>query len=124
MVERPIVLDGAIADAGFDAGTAPVANDHFTHVGSTMCSGDPASGVPRDHVRKPNRPEIVLDAFDPATDEIVADLGAGEAPTRTSRPTQAATRSPHVCAFPFDALGLNWSTGSVTPTTQTVFRVE
>jgi hypothetical protein len=32
--------------------------------------------------------------------------------------------SEDTCSYPFDAVGLNWYTGSQTPTTQKVFRID
>ncbi|AKF04835.1 MbnP family copper-binding protein [Sandaracinus amylolyticus] len=103
------------------AGDAP--NTHFTHVGSTMCSGDPAMGMPVTGCARPNRPSIDLDGFDPESDAIIVDLAEVKADVDVA--TGAGCHSfTDACAFPFDALGLNWSTGSETPSTQTVFRVE
>ena len=50
-----------------DGGTEGVPNEHFTHVGSTGCSGDPAAGTPITSCTRPNRASVSLTAFDPAT---------------------------------------------------------
>ncbi|MFO0683196.1 MAG: metallo-mystery pair system four-Cys motif protein [Sandaracinus sp.] len=121
-VTRTVAVGPGIDAAGEDAG-APVAYEHVTHLGSTMCEGDPAMGIPVTSCARPNRPSISLSGFDAATDSIVVDLGAVKAHVDVAHGASCHSFQPD-CAFPFDALGLNWATGSETPTTQTVFRVE
>jgi uncharacterized repeat protein (TIGR04052 family) len=104
-----------------DAGVGDF-NEHATHVGSTMCMGNPEMGMPVTACARPNRPEIRLTGFDPTTTTIVADFAEIKADDDVAGEScHSFTPS---CAFSFDALGLNWSTGSLTPTTQTVFYAE
>jgi uncharacterized repeat protein (TIGR04052 family) len=114
---------GGGVDAGAPDAGVPGPNDHFTHVGSTMCVGDPAMGVPVTSCARPNRASIELADFDAATDEIVVDLAAAKADVDISDNAGCHSFS-DACAAPFEALGLDWSTGGATPATQTVFRVE
>lgn len=98
------------------------ANTRYTHVGSTQCTGDPAMGDPVTSCGRPNRPEIRLTSFDPTADVIVADFAEVVADDDLSG--ESCHSFSDDCAFAFDALGLNYATGSLTPSTQTVFRVE
>lgn len=102
---------------------APAAgtNDHYLHIGSLGCTGDPEMGQPVT-CSKPNRPYIELTGFDPRTRPIVADFGAllGRSNLASSQGCHSFTEEP--CAWPFDFAGLNWFTGSQTPTTQQLFR--
>lgn len=96
--------------------------EHATHVGSTMCMGNPEMGMPVTSCARPNRPEIRLIGFDPTTTAIVADFAEIKADDDVAGES-CHSFTPN-CAFSFDALGLNWATGSMTPTTQTVFSAE
>lgn len=49
--------------------------DWRVHLGSTGCDGDPVSGGTTS-CSAPNRVEVELDGFDPATDVVVADFAA------------------------------------------------
>jgi hypothetical protein len=71
---------------------------------------------------KPNRPLVELIGFDPLTQPIIADYGAvlPMSNLTTSVGCHSFTQDP--CAWPFDFVGLNWFTGSQTPTTQRMFR--
>lgn len=97
------------------------------HLGSTMCAGDPAMGdtVTCDN---PNRPRVVLDGFDPATQKIVIDYAAlvveedldtdlGGAPGCMSGGEDGD------CPKVFAALGLDLATGEASGSQQ-VFKVE
>lgn len=99
------------------------ANDHYVHIGSVDCTGDPSLGETAT-CAKPNRPAIELRGFDPLTAPVVADYGVilSRSNLATSIGCHSFTEEP--CAWPFDLIGLNWFTGSQTPTTQKVFRTE
>lgn len=109
-------LDGG---PGVDAGTFPF--NHYTHLGSVGCVGDPASGIPVTSCAKPNRPEIVLSTFDPATNKVIVDFAAVKAGT------DLASKGCHAdgdhCAEAYDHLGIDWTSGGYTGT-QSVFGVE
>lgn len=100
----------------------PGINDHYFHLGSIGCTGDPALGQPVT-CPKPNRPLIQLRGFDPLTQPIIADFGAvlRMSSLATSPGCHSFTQEP--CAWPFDFVGLNWFTGSQTPSTQKLFRI-
>jgi len=100
----------------------PGTNDHYIHIGSVECLGDPEMGQAV-VCNKPNRSFIELTGFDPLTQPIIADFGAViEMSALTTSPGCHSFSQPE-CGFPFDRVGLNWFTGSQTPTTQKVFRV-
>jgi hypothetical protein len=73
---------------------------------------------------RPNRPYIELRGFDPTARTIAADYGAVIARSKLQTSQGCHSFSLDTCAFPFDFIGLNWVTGSQTPTTQRMFRVE
>lgn len=102
---------------------APGTNDHYVHIGSIDCTGDPEMGQSVTCTR-PNRPLIELTGFDPTTKTIVADFGAVIAKSSLATSVGCHSFSEEPCAWPFDYVGLNWFTGSQTPSTQKVFRVE
>jgi uncharacterized repeat protein (TIGR04052 family) len=122
-VEVPFVPDGGTPDGGIDGGTMSVQVEHFTHVGATDCDGDPEMGIPVTSCRRPNDPEVVLAEFDAAADVVVVDFAEVKRDVDVREPPGCHSFS-DACSFPFDALGLNWATGSYTPTTQRVFRGE
>ncbi len=99
-----------------DGGRPP---SFFSHIGSTVCSGDPADGGTPGCAHK-NRPRVTLTGFDPATKKIVVDLkklfatsdlnvNAGGIPGCMS-----GTTDPE-CPPLFTALGLDFATGEATP---------
>lgn len=100
---------------------APAANDHYFHLGSIGCTGDPEVGETVT-CTKPNQPQIEITGFDPRTQPIVVDYGAvlSRSKLATSVGCHSFTEEP--CAAPFDLVGLDWATGARTPT-QTLFRV-
>jgi len=102
---------------------APATNDHYIHLGSLDCVGDPAKGESVACAR-PDRPYIELTGFDPTSHPIIADFGAVIARSKLTTSIGCHSFSEDTCAFPFDFLGLNWFTGSQTPSTQRLFRVE
>ncbi len=125
--QRPITVDGGMgasdAAATGDLGLMMVMNDHFTHVGSTGCMGNPSAGTPVTTCTRPNRAEINLAAFDAGRQRVVADLAAvKEGVDITSNPGCHSFSAS--CTAMFSHLGLDWMTGAPTPATQTVFRVE
>lgn len=107
------------AGPGVDAGTFPF--NHYTHLGSVGCTGQPASGIPVTSCAKPNRPEIVLPTFAPATNKVIVDLAAVKAGT------DLASKGCHAdgdhCAEAYGHLGIDWTSGAYTGT-QSVFGVQ
>lgn len=101
----------------------PGTNDHYVHVGSTECTGDPEMGETVE-CAKPNRPYIELRGFDPTAEAITADFGAVIAKSKLATSAGCHSFSEDTCAYPFDYVGLNWFTGSQTPTTQKLFRID
>lgn len=100
------------------------ANQHFVHLGSTGCTGDPEMGQ-MVTCTNPNRPEITLDGFDPVTGVVVADLQELLAGSHLA--TEIGCHSfpgTPACVEPFDRLGIDYATGTMTPETQVFFRVE
>jgi uncharacterized repeat protein (TIGR04052 family) len=63
-----------LAELGQVASDAGAGGIGLLHVGSTACEGDPEAGSVS--CARPNRNEIRLMNFDPARDQVVADLGA------------------------------------------------
>ncbi|MBL0213862.1 MAG: metallo-mystery pair system four-Cys motif protein [Myxococcales bacterium] len=109
------------------SGTNPAGtNDHYFHVGSTGCTGDATMGqaVTCTNV---NSPLVEVIGFDPLTMPVIADFAAPL--TNVDLKTAAGCHSfpsstafPSDCDFPFDSVGLNFVTGSMTPTTQKMFK--
>lgn len=100
----------------------PGTNDHYIHVGSIDCVGDPEMGETVSCAR-PNRPFVELTGFDPLTQPVVADFGAVIARSALGTSQGCHSFTEPSCAYPFDFVGLNWFTGSQTPTTQKLFRI-
>ncbi len=105
------------------------------HVGSTDCMGDATLGKVVS-CGKPNRPEINLANFDPATHTVVVDWGALFADIVVAEPSAACevvdgeTRCGchsfgpgPLCSPLFQTLGLDWSNGAAVGG-QTLFRVQ
>lgn len=101
----------------------PGTNDHYIHVGSVGCVGDPEMGETVT-CSKPNRPYIELRGFDPTSKPITADFGAVIAKSKLATSAGCHSFTEEACGYPFDFVGLNWFTGSQTPTTQKLFRVD
>jgi len=101
----------------------PGTNDHYIHVGSIDCTGAPQNGEAVACAR-PNRPYIELTGFDPTSHPIIADFGAVIARSKLASSRGCHSFSEDTCAYPFDFVGLNWFTGSQTPTTQRLFRID
>jgi uncharacterized repeat protein (TIGR04052 family) len=99
-------------------------NQHFVHLGSTGCTGNPEMGE-EVMCTSPNRPELAFDGFDPATSVIVADLS--ELVATSNLLTEIGCHSfpgTPACTSPFANLGIDYDTGGMTPETQVFFRVE
>jgi uncharacterized repeat protein (TIGR04052 family) len=92
------------------------------HVGSTGCMGDAQAGGVTS-CSKPNRPEYRFADFRFGRSVSVADvkevLQNSNLKTDLCHSFDAAP-----CSWPFEYLGINWFTGSLTPTTQRFFRME
>jgi uncharacterized repeat protein (TIGR04052 family) len=101
------------AELGSDAGATPL------HLGSVGCSGDPAQSSVS--CMRPNRPEILLEDFSPASDRVIADLGALFAGSDLTDPGMCHSSGTR-CAPMFERLGLDVTTGQSTGA-QSVFRV-
>ena len=89
------------------------------HLGSTACSGNPALGI---RCRKPNRTEVRLPDFDPATGIIVADLGALFDKSDLAEGALCHGASP-ACTALFEALGVDYVSGAPRAS-QAVFHVK
>jgi uncharacterized repeat protein (TIGR04052 family) len=103
-------------------GTMTGFREHLTHVGATECTGDPTSGTSVVSCAKTNRPTYTL-PVNPDTQAIVFDLRALKEGLDITQSTGCHS-STEVCSTPFAHLGITWSTGALTPETQTVFRAE
>jgi uncharacterized repeat protein (TIGR04052 family) len=101
----------------------PGTNDHYFHLGSVECIGDPEMGETA-VCAKPNRAYVELRGFDPTSHAITADFGAVIAKSNLATSVGCHSFSQDPCAYPFDLVGLNWYTGSQTPTTQKLFRFD
>lgn len=74
--------------------------EYFFHLGATACDGSVAAGFA---CQFGNRPEIVLDGFDPRTSEIVVDAAAIFAGVDVDRKPDGMTDTlPGCMAFPGD----------------------
>lgn len=105
------------ADAGADAGP-PVSN---VHLGSTACTGTPQDGGPVT-CAKANRPKYTFTNFR-FSRTIVFDVKALYSKS-VARSTTCHSFTDADCLWPFEHLGVNFGTGTSTPTTQIVFKVE
>ncbi|HVZ34430.1 MAG TPA: MbnP family copper-binding protein [Polyangiaceae bacterium] len=113
------LLDAGPADATTADGGAPALGQGILHIGSTACTGTPASGFT---CSKPNRNEIRLSSFDPSANVIVADLAAVFANTDLSQVADCHS-SGDACPPMFSAVGIDFATGNAL-TTQQLFHVE
>jgi uncharacterized repeat protein (TIGR04052 family) len=101
----------------------PGVNSHYFHLGSIDCAGDPEMGETVTCGR-PNKPIIRLESFDVDADVVIADFAAPLEHSNLSTEIGCHSFSQDPCVWPFEYVGLNWVTGSETPTTQRLFRVE
>jgi len=119
------VMNEVEEDAGAEGGAGGATAAPFVsvlHLGSTGCQGDAAVGGVSS-CAKPNRPEFRLVPFDLGSNVVVADIKAVLEHSDLTRDL-CHSFSAEACSWPFDHLGLNWFTGSLTPSTQRFFRVE
>lgn len=117
------------AGEGSDAGVERVP-PYFSHIGSTVCSGDPADGGSATCQRK-NRAVVRLTGFDPTTHKIVIDAkklyAASNIDQNTAMTIPGCMSSPTDpdCPPIFTKLGLDFDTGAPTSATpQSVFSAE
>ncbi|NUP09669.1 MAG: metallo-mystery pair system four-Cys motif protein [Polyangiaceae bacterium] len=99
------------------------ANQHFVHLGSTGCTGDPELGEVVS-CTSPNRPAFSFDGFDPTTSSVVLNLEPLLVDSHLS--TEVGCHSfpdTPACVTPFAAFGIDYATGELTPD-QTIFSVE
>jgi uncharacterized repeat protein (TIGR04052 family) len=94
--------------------------ENVFEVGSTGCSGDPVAGTAV--CSRPNRNEVRLSNFNPATSTIVADIGAIFAQLNWRR-TNECHGTDAVCESMFTAYGVDFETGAALGNQQ-VYRVE
>jgi uncharacterized repeat protein (TIGR04052 family) len=99
----------------------PGTNDHYFHLGSIGCTGDATMGQPVT-CAKPNRPLLQVTGFDPLTQPIIADFAAVLPMSKLATAVGCHSFTQEPCAWPFDLVGLNWVTGSQTPSTQKLLR--
>ncbi|MCX5746268.1 MAG: metallo-mystery pair system four-Cys motif protein [Proteobacteria bacterium] len=98
----------------------PGTNDHYVHVGSTECVGEPSMGETVT-CAKPNRPHIELTGFDPTITAIQVDYGAVLSGSALTTSLGCHSFDAPSCAMPFSMMGLDFATGHA-GTTQAVFR--
>lgn len=104
-----------------EVGTSTVTNDHFTHVGSTACTGDPEMGLPVTTCAKPNRGEYTLNG-DLENDDILLDLKAIKTNADITAGVGCHSFDAASCSGMFDSLGIDFATGAPKPS-QSVFRM-
>lgn len=99
------------------------ANAYAVAIASMGCEGDPRHGEVV-ACNLPNRPEIDLAAFDRATQAVVLDLPTLLEGTKLLSEHGCSSGPKNESCVPlFNRFGLDYTTGAVTPATQTVFRV-
>ena len=98
----------------------PGTNDHYFHVGSTGCSGDPATGGTVVCTNS-NRPHIEVTGFDPLTKAISVDYGVVIAGSLLTSSQGCHSFPGGDCAAGFTRVGLDFTTGNAGTTAQTVF---
>ena len=100
------------------------------HVGSTQCASRVPTAPPPLPCGRPNRGEIILSDFDPATQTIVVDLAALFADSNLEEnaaetpPGCMSDTNDHDCTALFSNLGINFANGMPDPSRQKLFRVE
>jgi uncharacterized repeat protein (TIGR04052 family) len=110
-------LRAEMLETGVEAGAVGVG---LVHLGSTACSGNPQAGSVV--CTNPNRNDVRLTGFDPATNRIVADVATLFAELDLTGDGLCHS-SQEVCAAPFESLGIDLATGQASAA-QTFFRVE
>lgn len=107
------------------------ATDLFrVHLGSTQCASRVPTAPPTAPCGRPNRGEVILSDFDPATQTVVVDLAAlfadsnleGNEPE--TPPGCMSDTNDLDCVALFNNLGINFANGMPDPSRQTFFRVE
>lgn len=104
-----------VSDPGTDPAAAWTARTFFVHLGSTGCSGDPATGETVRCIAS-NRPQVTFRRFDPSRQQVAVDVKAmlagvdvtvngGGAPGCMGGPTDPE------CGPVFDAFGLRLGSG-------------
>ena len=109
--------DGGAVEGGAHGDSAGVG---IVHVGALSCTGGVGVGF---SCAKPNRNEVRLTGFDPATSTIVADLGAVFADVDLVQGVVCHVGGEDYCGRVFPSIGLDLATGAALPT-QRVFHVE
>lgn len=102
------------------------------HLGSTMCASDGDEDPPTEACGRPNRPQIDLASFNPASDTVVLDLVPlfGDSNIASSSDPASGCQSfpgdEADCAALFPNVGLDYSTGEciLGCSEQSVFSVE
>lgn len=109
-----------------DAGAEPQrdVNDHFTHVGSTGCDGNPTAGEPVKGCMRENRPLYELRDFDPDKNVIAVDFAAVKEGSDIAANPGCHSFTSETCATPFEHLGIDWGSGKTKPNAQTLYSVE
>jgi uncharacterized repeat protein (TIGR04052 family) len=110
--------DVGIDDADAGAGHAGGARGFLVHLGSTMCSGNPAGGE-EVICQRANRPEVRLTDFEPSAHKIVVDLaalleGSNVAMDQGGQPGCMSGGMDPECPAIFEQLGLDLATGEPT----------
>lgn len=88
----------------------PGTNDHYVHVGSTGCNGDPAMGEAVTCTSS-NRPHVELTGFDPLTQAIRVDYGAVLAGSKLTTSEGCHSFTADTCTAPFAKVGIDFATG-------------
>lgn len=89
-------------------------------LGSANCTG---SGTAVESCAKPNRPEYRFPTFRLGRNVAVADMKE-VLQSSNLKSDQCRSLESDACPWPFEYLGINWSTGTLTPSTQRLFRME
>jgi uncharacterized repeat protein (TIGR04052 family) len=99
--------------------SSTVSNDHYTHVGSTGCVGDPENGMPVTSCAKANRRIYTLNG-NVDNVPVVVDFKALKANADVTDGIGCHSFDAASCSGMFDSLGLDFSTGAAGDA-QTVF---
>lgn len=100
------------------------------HLGSTQCASRVPTAPPTAPCGRPNRGEVILSSFDPATQTIVVDVAAlladsdVEANQPETPPGCMSSADDGDCDSLFPNLGINFANGMPDASRQKFFRVE
>lgn len=100
------------------------------HLGSTQCASRVPTAPPTAPCGRPNRGEVILSSFDPATETIVVDVAAllADSDLESNQPETPpgcmSSADDSDCDPLFPNLGINFANGMPDPSRQTFFRVE